>query len=75
LFIAVDDLKPNLGCNGDEIVISPNIDKLAEYGIVFLNNHCQQAVCAPSRASLLTGLRSDNTKVWDLKTIMRNHVR
>ena len=74
VFIAVDDLKPILGCYGNENIISPNIDKLAEKGAVFLNNHCQQAVCAPSRASLLTGLRPDNTKVWDLKTIMRDHV-
>ena len=74
LFIAVDDLKPNLGCYGDKSVFSPHIDKLAERGTVFFNNHCQQAVCAPSRASLLTGLRPDNTKVWDLKTIMRDYV-
>ena len=74
LFIAVDDLKPLLNCYGESGIISPNIDKLAEKGTVFLNNHCQQAVCAPSRASLLTGLRPDDTKVWDLKTIMRDHV-
>ncbi len=74
LFIAVDDLKPILGCYGNTEILTPNIDKLASSGTVFLNNHCQQAVCAPSRASLLTGLRPDNTKVWDLKTIMRDHV-
>lgn len=74
LFIAVDDLKPILGCYGDNVVISPNIDELAQRGTVFLNNHCQQAICAPSRASLLTGLRPDKTKVWDLKTIMRDFV-
>ncbi len=72
LFIAVDDLKPILGCFGDTKVITPNIDKLASEGTVFANNHCQQAVCAPSRASLLTGLRPDRTKVWDLKTQMRD---
>ena len=74
LFIAVDDLKPMLGCYGISEIQTPNIDRLAESGTVFLNNHCQQAVCAPSRASLLTGLRPDNTKVWDLKTIMRDYV-
>ena len=72
LFIAVDDLKPLLGCYGDEQVISPNIDQLAGTGTIFTNNHCQQAVCAPSRASLLTGLRPDKTRVWDLKTQMRD---
>ena len=72
LFIAVDDLKPILGCYGDKKVKTPNIDRLAKEGTVFLNNHCQQAVCAPSRASLLSGLRPDKTQVWDLKTLIRD---
>ena len=72
LFIAVDDLKPLLGCYGYTKVKSPNIDELASSGMAFLNGHCQQAVCGPSRASLLTGLRPDTTKVWDLKTRMRD---
>jgi len=71
LFIAVDDLKPMLGCYGDTDILTPNIDKLAERGMVFLNNACQQAVCAPSRASLMTGTYPDTTKVWDLKTQIR----
>jgi arylsulfatase A-like enzyme len=72
LFIAVDDLKPNLGCFGNTMAISPNIDKLASEGTVFGNNHTQQAVCGPSRASLLTGWRPDRTQVWDLKTLIRD---
>ena len=72
LFITVDDLKPDLGCFGDKVAITPNIDKLAARGTVFLNNQCQQAVCAPSRVSMFTGLRPDTTKVWDLKTNMRD---
>ncbi len=72
LFIAVDDMKPILGCYGDKLVKTPNIDRLANQGVVFMNNHCQQAVCAPSRASLLSGLRPDQTKVWDLKTLIRD---
>jgi len=72
LFIAVDDLKPMLGCYGDEMIKTPNIDRLAAQGTVFLNAHCQQAVCGPTRASLLTGLRPDTTKVWDLKTRIRD---
>ena len=71
LFIAVDDLKPMLGCYGDTDILTPNIDKLAERGIVFLNNACQQTVCGPSRASLMTGTYTDTTKVYDLKTQMR----
>lgn len=72
LFIAVDDMKPILGCYGDKIVKTPNIDRLAKKGVVFLNNHCQQAVSAPSRASLLSGMRPDYTRVWDLKTLIRD---
>ena len=72
LFIAVDDLKPILGCYGDTLIKTPNIDRLADAGTVFLNNHCQQAVCGPSRASLMTGLRPDHTQVRDLKTRMRD---
>jgi len=72
LFVAVDDLKPVLGCYGDTTVQTPNIDRLAQQGTVFLNAHCQQAVCGPSRASLLTGLRPDHTGVWDLKTKIRD---
>ena len=74
LFIAVDDLRPELGCFGCEHIHSPHLDKLASRGTVFLNAHCQQAVCSPSRTSLMTGLRPDSTKVWDLNTHFRDHV-
>ena len=59
LFIPVDDLKPMLGCYGDTAMETPNIDRLAERGTVFLNTSCQQAVCGPSRASLMTGTFTD----------------
>lgn len=72
LFIIVDDLKPMLGCYGDSLIKTPHIDKLASHGMVLTNNHCQQAVCAPSRASLFTGRRPDFTKVYDLKTQIRD---
>jgi arylsulfatase A-like enzyme len=72
LFIAVDDLRPELGCYGNTRVKSPNIDRLAQRGTVFLKNYCQQAVCAPSRASLLTGLRPDTTKIYNLETPVRS---
>ncbi len=71
LFIPVDDLRPELGCYGAEHVVSPNIDRLASGGIVLRQAHCQSAVCNPSRASLLTGLRPDSTRVWDLQTDLR----
>ena len=72
LFLNVDDLKPMLGSYDYKDICSPNIDSLAENGVVFENAYCQQAVCAPSRISLLTGLRPDRTKVWDLRTFMRD---
>jgi arylsulfatase A-like enzyme len=71
LLIAVDDLRPTLGAYGDSIIRTPNIDRLARSGVVFLNAHVQQAVCNPSRASLMTGLRPDSLRVWDLETDFR----
>ena len=72
LFIAVDDLKPTLGCYGDDIAKTPNIDKIASLGTLMASNYCQQAVSAPSRVSLFTGLRPDASGVWDLNTFMRD---
>jgi arylsulfatase A-like enzyme len=72
LLLTVDDLKPDLGCYGYKAVHSPNIDRLAAMGTVMMNNYCQQAICAPSRISMFTGLRPDSTKVWDLRTLMRD---
>ena len=71
LFIAVDDLRPTLGCYGDPLASTPNLDRLASAGTIFRRAYCQQAVCSPSRLSLLTGRRPDTTKVWDLNTHFR----
>ena len=72
LFIAVDDLRPALGCYGDSTARTPNIDRLASRGTVFRRAYCQQAVCNPSRASLLTGRRPDTIGVWDLEAHFRD---
>lgn len=74
LFIAVDDLRPELGTYDKTHIHSPNIDELAQQGTVFLRAYVQQAVCSPSRTSLLTGLRPDTTRVWDLKTHFRENI-
>jgi iduronate 2-sulfatase len=74
LFIAVDDLRPELGCYGKTFMHSPNMDALAAEGILFESAYCQQAVCSPSRTSLLTGLRPDATGVYDLTTHFRNTI-
>ncbi len=71
LFIAVDDLRPELNCYGRTWIHSPNIDRLAKMGMAFERAYCQQAVCSPSRSSLMTGTRPDSTKVWDLVTHFR----
>lgn len=71
LFISVDDLKPLAGTFGNTLAVTPGIDRLAKEGVVFQNAYCQQAVSGPSRASLMTGLYPDKTRVWDLKTQLR----
>lgn len=74
LMIVVDDLKPAIGAYGDPHAITPVMDRIAQRGTLFANAHCQQAVCGPSRASLLTGLRPDSVRIWDLATQMRETV-
>lgn len=71
LFITVDDLKPVLGCYGDRVVKSPNIDRLAARGVVFDRAYCNQAVCAPPRDSLMTGVRPTTLGIHDLGTKFR----
>jgi iduronate 2-sulfatase len=74
LFIAIDDLRPQLGCYGDPVALTPNLDKLAASGLLFNRAYCQQAVCSPSRVSLLTGRRPDTTKIYNLEDHFRKTI-
>ena len=69
LFIAIDDINPLLGCYGDPLAITPQMDSLASNGVTFLNAQCQWAVCGPSRASLMTGLMPEETGVLGFRKI------
>lgn len=64
LLIMVDDLRPMLGCYGDTRIQTPNIDRLANRGVLFERAYCQYAKCGTSRLSLLTGLRPDSIGVF-----------
>ena len=71
LFIAIDDLRPELGCYGSAIVKTPNLDKLAADGLLFNRAYCQQAICCPSRSSLMTGARPDTIGVIENSAYFR----
>ena len=71
LFIAIDDLRPTIGCYGDSYAITPHLDAFAAKSLLFRNAYCQQSVSGPSRASMLTGLRPDEIGVTDLSTHFR----
>ena len=81
LFLAADDLRYQLGCSSPGVagpgcaateggkctkMLTPNIDKLAGMSLLCHKNYVQQAVCSPTRTSLLTSRRPDTTRVWDL---------
>ncbi|MBT3666305.1 MAG: sulfatase [Opitutae bacterium] len=72
LFIAIDDLRPELGCYGSPIAMSPNLDKLAREGRRFDRAYCQQSICSPSRASLMTGVRPDEIGVIENTAYFRD---
>ena len=66
LFVVFDDLNNRLGCYGDPVAKSPNLDRLAARGTVFTRNFCQQPICGPSRASFMSGRRRDSLGIWSM---------
>jgi len=72
LFIAIDDLRPELGCYGSPIAKSPVLDELAGEGRLFRRAYCQQSICSPSRASLMTGARPDEIGVIENTAYFRD---
>ncbi len=74
LFIAVDDLSCALGCYGDLVAKTPNIDRLAASGVCFQRAYNQLPLCNPTRASVMTGMRPDRIKVYDLDRHFREEI-
>jgi iduronate 2-sulfatase len=74
LFIVADDMNTNLGIYGHSLVQTPNIDRLADQGVVFTHAYAQYPQCNQSRASMLTGLYPDQTKVLSLKEHFRDEL-
>lgn len=68
LIFFIDDLRPELGCYGVDYIKSPNIDRLADSGVVFDRAYCQQALCGPSRISMMSGMYPHTSGVMDLWT-------
>ena len=73
LFIAVDDLRAQLGCYGDEEIFSPNIDRLASRGVLFNRAYCNVPRCSASRASVMTGIRAP-ADIWNCYEIPLTYI-
>ena len=74
LFIIADDLNCDIGAYGNSTIKTPNIDRLARNGVLFGNAHIQYPWCGPSRASFMTGLYPDQTKVKQLRINIREAI-
>ncbi len=74
LFIAIDDLRPELGCYGAKHIISPNLDRLASQSVLFNRAYCQAPICMSSRASLLTSIHPTRTKLKSTEAVISQHL-
>jgi len=74
LFVSVDDLASTIGCYGDLVAKTPHIDQLSATGVRFDRAYNQLPLCNPTRASVMTGLRPDTIKVYDLDRHFRDEV-
>ena len=74
LLIIADDLNCDLGAYGNSVVKTPNIDRFAEKGILFENAHNQYPLCGPSRASFMTGMYTNQTKITSNNMNLRNSI-
>ncbi|MCK5136782.1 MAG: sulfatase-like hydrolase/transferase [Bacteroidales bacterium] len=70
LFIAVDDLRPEVNCYGATHMQTPHIDRLAGEGLLFERAYCQQAICMASRASIMSGIRPENRKLYNCSSLL-----
>lgn len=74
LFFLVDDLRPDLGCYGETQMKTPSIDKLASEGVLFERAYCQQAICGPSRISMMAGMYPYRLGIQDLWSPLRENI-
>ena len=74
LLLYIDDLRPELASFGSLQILSPNIDALAEKGVMFTNAYCNVPVCGASRASMLTGMLPTKNRFLDYKTFVETEV-
>ncbi|OHX63876.1 sulfatase [Flammeovirga pacifica] len=72
LFISIDDLRPEMSSYDNSIAVTPTLDKLSKQGTQFNRAYCQQAICSPSRASLMTGARPETINVIENYTYFRD---